>query len=142
MNRDTMMDYEPVEGDVLLFQMPVRCERTGDTISRGERGLVRGVYADNNFIVSARNDAEPERVVHLLRRGGRRIPCDLMCVELIERVPTPVPNCEVDVDAVIASRELEDIPGCHDVSIKAATLHAMCKEIRRFRMTMKQETEE
>lgn len=136
MTSERQMSYEPVVGDKIRFVVP-----TNEVFAQAEPGDIGTVVAGNGdlFLVNLEKE-DHGGLISMSYRTSIRIPHDLMRIELIERVPTPCYN-NVDVDAVIQSRKLEDIPGCCDVEIKALTLHQMCKEIRRYRIDEKSRIE-
>lgn len=134
MTSERRMSYEPVVGDKVIFLCWTKDEEA--TAEEGEIGEVTFV-SGSDFQVRLH---EYQDCIRMNTGASTRIPHDLMRIDVVERVPTPCEN-NVDVDSVIQSRKLEDIPGCHDVEIKALTLHQMCQEIRKFRIEEKNRIE-
>ncbi len=137
MTVDQLMRYEPQVGDKVRF---LQFTREGDT--KAEPGDTGYVYAaaGSDFVV--RLDREPGyNVIFMCAHGSKRIPHDLMRIECYEKTPTPCEN-NIDVDAVIETRKLNEIDSSQDVEIKAMTLLMMCQEIRQYRLTEKREREE
>ncbi len=130
MNHESQMSYQPVVGDKVKFIM---WTRSGSVVANeGDTGVVVATDESHFFIRLDKNS----QLIHMTIHGENHIPHDLTRIEYIERVPTPCRD-QVDIDKVIRTRGLEDIPSCSDVSIKALTLHLMCREIRKYRLEEK-----
>ncbi len=135
MNNEQKMSYQPVVGDKCKFLMLTRdCSVVAE---EGDTGYVLATDGREFFIRLDKN----ERNIHMAISVDSRIPHDLTRIEWTERVPTPCKN-NVDIDAVIRTRQLEEIPSCADVEIKALTLHEMCREIRMYRLAEVQKEKE
>ncbi len=135
MNNEQKMSYQPIVGDKCKFVIFTRDHSVLAEV--GDTGYVLAADTELFFIRLDKN----QELIGMRTNDSTRTPHDLTRIEWTERVPTPCKN-NVDIDAVIRTRQLEEIPSCADVEIKALTLHEMCREIRMYRLAEAQKEKE